>query len=89
MSIATEQTPADDEKTEELLRLYKTYNLAYTPKANMTIKTKQEKIVTTIAAEPVTIIQGPTGCGKTTQVPQFIMDYCFKRKQPCNIIGIN
>ncbi|XP_008556380.3 probable ATP-dependent RNA helicase spindle-E [Microplitis demolitor] len=86
VSIATEQTPADDEKTEELLRLYKTYNLAYTPKANMTIKTKQEKIVTTIAAEPVTIIQGPTGCGKTTQVPQFIMDYCFKRKQPCNII---
>ncbi|XP_044578362.1 probable ATP-dependent RNA helicase spindle-E [Cotesia glomerata] len=85
MSIGTEQ-PLDDEKAQELSRLYKTYNLTYTPKANLAIKTIQEKIVAAVAAEPVTIIQGPTGCGKTTQVPQFIMDYCFKRQLPCNII---
>lgn len=86
MSIGTEQ-PLDEEEAKELSRLYKTYNLTYTPKANLAIKTIQEKIVSAVAAEPVTIIQGPTGCGKTTQVPQFIMDYCFKRQLPCNIIG--
>lgn len=34
----------------------------------------------------VLIIQGPTGCGKTTQVPQFILDDCRSRNQLCNII---
>lgn len=34
----------------------------------------------------VLIIQGPTGCGKTTQVPQFILDDCRHKAEMCNII---
>lgn len=32
------------------------------------------------------VIQGPTGCGKTTQVPQYILDYCRESNTYCNII---
>lgn len=34
----------------------------------------------------VTIIEGPTGCGKTTQVPMWILEEAFKRESRCNII---
>lgn len=33
----------------------------------------------------VVIIQGPTGCGKTTQVPQYILDHCREKNTYCNI----
>lgn len=40
-----------------------------------------------IETNSVVVIQGPTGCGKTTQVPQFILDSCYKKRLHCNIIG--
>lgn len=39
-----------------------------------------------VEANQVTVIQGATGCGKTTQVPQFILDSCVERGVHCNII---
>jgi len=35
---------------------------------------RQAEIVATVGANPVTIIQGETGCGKSTQCPQFLLD---------------
>lgn len=32
------------------------------------------------------IIEGPTGCGKTTQVPQWILDDSYKNRRPCKIV---
>ncbi|XP_022094915.1 ATP-dependent RNA helicase A-like isoform X2 [Acanthaster planci] len=48
----------------------------------------QQIIVDTIACNPVVIIRGATGCGKTTQVPQFILDSFIERMRGafCNII---
>lgn len=42
----------------------------------------------TIDSNPVVIIRGATGCGKTTQVPQFILDRFIKggRASDCNIV---
>lgn len=34
----------------------------------------------------VVIILGSTGCGKTTQVPQYILDHHAKTRKRCNII---
>lgn len=34
----------------------------------------------------VVIIEGPTGCGKTTQVPQWILDDSYQKRKPCKII---
>lgn len=39
-----------------------------------------------VETNQVTVIQGATGCGKTTQVPQFILDSCAERGVYCNII---
>lgn len=44
------------------------------------------QIVSMIETNQVTVIQGATGCGKTTQVPQFILDSCVESGAHCNII---
>lgn len=42
----------------------------------------------TVNTNPVVIIRGATGCGKTTQVPQYILDQYVKegRASECNIV---
>lgn len=39
-----------------------------------------------IKTNRVVIIEGPTGCGKSTQVPQFILDDCKENNEYCNIV---
>lgn len=41
----------------------------------------REKILEVLRSSQVVVISGETGCGKTTQVPQFILDdFLFSRK---------
>ncbi|KAH3778151.1 ATP-dependent RNA helicase A-like isoform X2 [Dreissena polymorpha] len=44
-------------------------------RARLPVHNAQDHILQTVASYPVTIIRGETGCGKTTQVPQFILDH--------------
>lgn len=53
---------------------------------NLAINDSKEKILKYIKAYPVVIIDGPTGCGKTTQVPQWILDDHYKNRRPCKIV---
>ncbi|CAH0728336.1 unnamed protein product, partial [Brenthis ino] len=53
---------------------------------NLAIHAYQEKILDRIKAFPVVIIEGPTGCGKTTQVPQWILDDAYNNRKPCKIV---
>lgn len=41
-----------------------------------------------IERNPVVVIKGKTGCGKTTQVPQYILDDFIERGRgaDCNIV---
>ncbi|XP_056911803.1 ATP-dependent RNA helicase A isoform X2 [Takifugu flavidus] len=52
------------------------------------VKQFEEVILSTINSHPVVLIRGATGCGKTTQVPQFILDSFIKggRASDCNIV---
>ncbi|NXH30124.1 TDRD9 helicase, partial [Myiagra hebetior] len=45
----------------------------------------REKIVSLIQNNSVVIVEGATGSGKSTQIPQYILDYCMKQSIPCNI----
>jgi len=44
------------------------------------------QIIRKVEAYPVVVIQGPTGCGKTTQVPQYLLDFCINESSPVNIV---
>ncbi|OCU02238.1 3'-5' RNA helicase YTHDC2 [Xenopus laevis] len=46
---------------------------------------KQEDIIRIINDNKVVLIVGETGSGKTTQIPQFILDNCHKNGLPCRI----
>nr|XP_034176745.1 probable ATP-dependent RNA helicase spindle-E [Osmia lignaria]XP_034176746.1 probable ATP-dependent RNA helicase spindle-E [Osmia lignaria]XP_034176747.1 probable ATP-dependent RNA helicase spindle-E [Osmia lignaria] len=75
-----------DTNIEETMKIYSTYDFAYRPKPGLTINANKNQITSMIDTNSVVVIQGPTGCGKTTQVPQFILDSCYKKKLHCNII---
>ncbi|OXB53101.1 hypothetical protein ASZ78_012810, partial [Callipepla squamata] len=46
---------------------------------------REEKIVKIIKENKVALIIGETGSGKTTQIPQFLFDDCYKNGIPCRI----
>ena len=49
---------------------------------------RRDEIISTIRAHSVVVISGATGCGKTTQIPQFVLEDAVLHKQggACNII---
>jgi HrpA-like RNA helicase len=46
----------------------------------------RDEILNSVRQNTTVVIVGDTGCGKTTQVPQLILDDCLARGEPCNII---
>lgn len=60
------------------------------PKApkDLPILAYRDEILEKVAKNQVVLIRGATGCGKTTQVPQFILDSFIKAKQgtKCRIL---
>lgn len=65
--------------------IYATYNFNAS-KAIYPITHYKTCILNAIKESPFVVLEGPTACGKTTQVPQFIMDEAHKEKKYCNII---
>lgn len=75
-------------RLEEILKIYK-LRFDYDPK--LPITQRRDEIISLIekkeAQTQFTIIQGGTDCGKTTQIPQYILDHYMKQKKYCNIIA--
>ncbi|CAL8099647.1 unnamed protein product [Orchesella dallaii] len=54
--------------------------------SHLVINRMRGKILSHLAENQVMIIEGFTGCGKTTQVPQFILDDSVLNQQSCRIV---
>nr|XP_022333202.1 putative ATP-dependent RNA helicase TDRD9 [Crassostrea virginica] len=66
--------------------VYKNYNFEHHSEGNLPIAEHKDEVIGTIESNQVTIVQGATGSGKTTQVPQYILDNYAKMGRYCNII---
>ncbi|KAG8222127.1 hypothetical protein J437_LFUL002124 [Ladona fulva] len=66
--------------------IHEKYSFECNNTPELPIREYKDKIVSMIETNPVTVIQGFTGCGKTTQVPQYILDDYVNRRIHCNII---
>jgi ATP-dependent RNA helicase DHX36 len=55
-------------------------------RASLPIAPYKQEIIDTIRKNPVVLIAGETGCGKTTQVPQYILEDCWQRRMGCRIV---
>ncbi|XP_041669386.1 ATP-dependent RNA helicase TDRD9 [Cheilinus undulatus] len=50
------------------------------------ITKNRQELVSLIENNSVVIIRGATGSGKTTQLPQYILDHYSEKNAPCNIV---
>ena len=46
----------------------------------------RDQILETIGCNQVVVISGDTGCGKTTQLPQYLLEFCAQTQSPCRIV---
>ena len=66
--------------------VYKDYRFDHAKRNPLAIDGQRERILELLKRENAIIVKGFTGCGKTTQVPQFILDDCYQMETPCNIV---
>ncbi|KAK3120042.1 hypothetical protein QOZ80_9AG0680360 [Eleusine coracana subsp. coracana] len=55
-------------------------------KSKLPISSFKQVIYSTLENHQVVLISGETGCGKTTQVPQYILDHMWGKGESCKII---
>uniref|UniRef100_A0A5B7AJQ7 Putative ATP-dependent RNA helicase DHX36 n=1 Tax=Davidia involucrata TaxID=16924 RepID=A0A5B7AJQ7_DAVIN len=55
-------------------------------RSKLPIASFRDAITSTIESNQVVLISGETGCGKTTQVPQFLLDHMWGKGEACKIV---
>ncbi|XP_068494694.1 DExH-box ATP-dependent RNA helicase DExH6-like isoform X3 [Phaseolus vulgaris] len=55
-------------------------------RSKLPIASFKDIITSTVESHQVVIICGETGCGKTTQVPQYILDHMWVKGEVCKIV---
>ena len=66
--------------------VYEEFSFAPAKRDPLAIDAYKDEILKILKERNALVVKGFTGCGKTTQVPQFILDDCAATKTPCNII---
>ncbi|XP_019193302.1 PREDICTED: DExH-box ATP-dependent RNA helicase DExH6-like [Ipomoea nil] len=81
---------SDIAKKVELLasRVEKSQDLRQTLKrrSKLPIASFKDIITSSIESYQVVLISGETGCGKTTQVPQYILDHMWAKGETCKVV---
>ncbi|KAK1324636.1 putative pre-mRNA-splicing factor ATP-dependent RNA helicase [Acorus calamus] len=55
-------------------------------RSKLPIASFKDVIISTLESNQVILVSGETGCGKTTQVPQYILDHMWSKGEACKII---
>ncbi|XP_072367340.1 ATP-dependent RNA helicase A isoform X1 [Scyliorhinus torazame] len=57
-------------------------------RTQLPVKNFEDEMLKSVSCSPVIIVRGQTGCGKTTQVPQYILDQYIRsgKGSECNIV---
>ncbi|KAK4484325.1 hypothetical protein RD792_006902, partial [Penstemon davidsonii] len=55
-------------------------------RSKLPIASFKDVITSTIESNQVVLVCGETGCGKTTQVPQFLLDHGWSKGEACKIV---
>uniref|UniRef100_A0A452RBD1 ATP-dependent RNA helicase A n=1 Tax=Ursus americanus TaxID=9643 RepID=A0A452RBD1_URSAM len=86
LAYATPEQISMDLKNELMYQLEQDHDLP--ERELLPVKKFESEILEAISQNSVVIIRGATGCGKTTQVPQFILDDFIQndRAAECNIV---
>lgn len=66
--------------------LYEKYQMEPKLYCDLPIFDSRTKILNAVRENRCVVLEGDTGCGKTTQVPQYILEDSFQRREYCNII---
>lgn len=53
---------------------------------DLPIRKAKDELISLIEYNSVLIVRGATGSGKSTQLPQFILDHCTRRSVYCNVV---
>ncbi|KAH6827670.1 hypothetical protein C2S53_019474 [Perilla frutescens var. hirtella] len=75
------QSLASQIEKESSLRQINTFSWSKLPIASF-----KDVITSTVDSNQVVLVCGETGCGKTTQVPQFLLDHAWSKGDTCKII---
>uniref|UniRef100_UPI0035900AED ATP-dependent RNA helicase TDRD9-like n=1 Tax=Myxine glutinosa TaxID=7769 RepID=UPI0035900AED len=66
--------------------IYRMYDFSYVYNPEFPITGYRQQILDVIGSNPVVIVQGLTGSGKSTQIPQYVLDQYVARGEVCNIV---
>ncbi len=76
----------DPQANEDGGNLYSHCSFDYNLTPPLPIANHRSAIIRTIESNSVTVLQGETGSGKSTQVAQYILDDHVQRNEHCNIV---
>ncbi|CAL4089722.1 unnamed protein product [Meganyctiphanes norvegica] len=89
VDIATLTTTNIEETVDpdaEKAQVYLHYDFTNRNRTDLPIFDHEKVIIDKLKSFPVIIISGDTGCGKSTQVPQFILDDAVLENKHANIV---
>ncbi|KAG9008288.1 hypothetical protein FRB94_013450 [Tulasnella sp. JGI-2019a] len=85
------QNDLDPTISEQLMRSFKdrqaspAYQAMLSQRNNLPIATYRHEIIEALESSQIIVLSGETGCGKSTQVPSFILEEQLSRGIPCKI----
>ncbi len=60
----------------------------YQHRRSLPIYAYRQEILDQLERHQVIVIAGDVGCGKTTQVPQYILENAHEKQTPCRIVSV-